>query len=950
MSGFFIGRGPELERLRAIATDPVVVIYGLPGIGKTEIAFRCANELVATPEWHGVPITRLVVHPELGGQLPTYLLARLTGRGAPDPLERLLDLLAREPHVVVIDDAHNAATAVAALIDGVARNAPTSRLIVTSRVELPVATAPVVVRLGALEPHDARELVIHLAARLAVEIGDPDAIVARGGGVPLVLRHLVVGHGAVNPIQSAIEVLDSEARQALIKLAALSGCSESRSAATRLVDERVLVTLTEHLLVDTGPDRIAVHGSVRDLVMPTADPQLVLETRRAAAGALWIEFEQQGRPLLAVNAICLSLTLGALEEAFSRLRAASRTIASAGLDLLLLPTLEGLARSGNVEAVLFVAQTYLRMSRIEDAESILDRLPADSPASPRALAIRATLAERVCDLPRATRLFRETIAKLPPGRARCLIEMRLAVVRALAGDDVSPALAEIERECPDLADVDRARLWWVRSIAAALDQDWEAATLAVDEGRRAATRAEAHDLEFLLLLLELLAASERGDLERCATVAAKVNQALPSQPLRDRMSDLYLGIAHLTQGRLAASIASLRNAYLELGRRRDILLASLAGHYLGRALLTRGDVAEAIEVLSAVTDRASTCGLVPLVGPAKVHLARALMSSGRDHEAVRLADELVDHTCCPVAAEARAVRAYVLAFAGDLTGGRRELARALARAGDREPLRSNLVLDQAQLEMLGGDPERVRIAALTVLEDETRRARPYARGRALVALATAELATGNTHRALEALDEVEEIATSYDIRHLRERAMLLRGATTPARGSIFDRVPAEHREGYLGLLRLLGLRSETIVVSSRAGVVHTDAAHLEGIAREHDLLVDLSTGRLFSRTGGLIKGRETAATILARLAESSEALAAEQLYMLVWGGTQYHPLRHRNTLYITLNRTRKLLRELGEERTVIVHDALGWSISSEIDVAIARRDPRTATQGGQRTV
>jgi len=953
VSGFFFGREPELERLRAIANDPVVVIYGLPGIGKTELAYRCANELLATPEWREVPLTRVIVDPEMESNFHTYLLARLTGQGSTTPLDRLLDVLARERHVIVIDDAHYAPTAIAALIDGVARHGAASRLVVTSRVELPIATTPIVVRLGALGPNDARALIAHLADRLGVHVDDPDVLVAQGGGSPLLLRHLVAGRGGgtTNPIEAAIEVLDSEARRSLVQLASLSGCSESRIAAAKLVDGRMLSTLTEHLLVDCGPDRIVVHDLVRDLVMNTADPQLVADSRRTAAGVLWEEFEQRHRPLLAVNAICLTLTTGDLDQAFARLKAASRTIASAGLDLLLLPTLERLACQGHAEAALFVARIYLRMSRIDDAATMLARVPSDRGTTTRVLALRASIAERVGDLAAAIRDFSEAIAQCAPGRARCLLRMRLAAVLALAGDDAgsTAALREVEDACAELGDVDLARLWWVRAIVHALHQDWDDVVAAVREGRRATARAGAHDLDFLLLLLELLAASEHADVARCEAIAAEVTRALPSQPLRDRMTGLYLGIAQLTRGQLDASIETLQHTYTELGRQRDTLLASLAGHYLGRALLTRGDVVAAIDVLGAVTQHAIECGLRPLVGPAQVHLARALISVGRDEEADRLVAPLVEHACRPVSTEALAIRAYVTAFAGDIGSARRELARAFDRAGDREPLRSNLVLDQAQLEMLGGDPERMRTAALTVLDDEARRSRPYARGRALAALATAELAVGNTHHALDALAEVETLATEYGIRHLRDRVNLLRGATAEARGSILERVPAEHRQGYLGLLRLLGLRPETVIVASRDGVVHTDASQLDAIAREHDVLVDVSSGTLIGRSGLRVKGRDTAASILARLADSPEPLSAEQLYHLVWGGREYHPLRHRNTLYIALNRTRKLLREIGEERDVIHHDALGWSISTEIDVAIARRDPRVTTAGERRS-
>jgi tetratricopeptide (TPR) repeat protein len=949
VSSFFFGRATELERLRAIASDSVVVIYGLPGIGKTELAFRCAGELLATPAWHGVPLTRVIVDPEMAPNFHNYLLARLTGHGDLNPLDRLLDLLARDRHVLVIDDAHHAPVAVAALIDGIGRVRAAGRLIVTSRVELPFSTTPITVRIGPLEPAAARALVGHMAERLGVHVDDVDALVAQGRGSPLVLHHLVAGRGrgtGGDPIQATIAVLDSEAQRALVQLAAISGCSESRLAASQLVDDRTLTTLTEHLLVECGPDRVSVHGLVRDLVMKEADPQLVADSRRTVAGVLWDEFEQRHRPLLAVNSICLGLTLGDVDQAFARLRAASRTIASAGLDLLLLPILEGFADRGHADAALVVARIYLRMSRIDDAASLLDRLPA-AQQSPRVLTMRATIAERVGDLPLAIRAFAEAITRTTSTRVWCLLGMRLAAVRAMAGDDAGAEamLREIETTCPELGDIDLARLWWVRGIIDALHQDWPSVLAAVGKGRRAATRAGARDLDYLLLLLELLAASENADVERCEQIANEVGRAQPSQPVRERMTDLYLGVSQLTRGQVDASIVTLQRAYAELGRQRDTLLASLAGHYLGRALLIRGDADAAVEVLAAVANVAVACGQVHLVGPGNAYLARALMSTGRDEEARRLAEPLVANPCLQVSAEASAVLAYVAAFAGDIGGARRQIAVALARAGDREPLRSNLILDHAQLEMLGGDPDRMRTAALTVLDDHVRRSRPYARGRALIALATAELAVGNMPSAIDALAECETVALSHGMRNLRDRVTLLRGATAQARGSVLDRVPAEHRNGYLGLLRVLGLRSETVIVSSREGLVHTDADHVAAIALEHDILVDVSTGTLIGRGGQRVKGRDTAATILSRLADSAEPLSAERLYQLVWGGREYHPLRHRNTLYIALNRTRKVLREIGEEREVIQHDGLGWSIAPEIDVAVVRRDPRVTTSG-----
>ena len=139
-----------------------------------------------------------------------------------------------------------------------------------------------------------------------------------------------------------------------------------------------------------------------------------------------------------------------------------------------------------------------------------------------------------------------------------------------------------------------------------------------------------------------------------------------------------------------------------------------------------------------------------------------------------------------------------------------------------------------------------------------------------------------------------------------------------------------------------------MIVTSRAGRVHTDPTSLPAIARHHDLLVDLTTGAIHGREGRVVEGRGVAASILVTLIESLEPVTAERLYQVVWGGNDYHPLRHRNTLYIALNRTRKLMEELGETREVIRRENTGWSISPDIDLAVARRDPRVSSAGDLR--
>ena len=949
MAGFFFGRTVELERLRALVQEPVAVVYGLPGIGKSELAYHVEGELLATTTLGALRAVRVTTEPHMEDVLHGYLLARMSGR--PGGLTELTDLLAREPHLLVIDDAHQASTATAALVDALMRRPrPASRIIVTSRIIIPVVTTPIIIKLGPMSLDETRALALHLAARQGVQLSDLDSVLVQSAGSPFLLRHLVAGRRrgttSIDPVQASIDTLHTETRRSLIRLAAVSGCSQSRLAAARLVpDDRVFQSLSDQFLVDAGPERVVIHGLVRDLVMGGADPTLVLESRRTAALVLWESYELHKQPLAAVEAICLSASSGDLDQALARLRAAGRTISNAGLDHLVLPVLERLSTGGNIDASLLAARIYLRMARIDDAARALETIPPGHEDNLALLVTKATIAERACRLDAATADFVRALGLAPTGRARTMLQMRLAIVRALAGDDDEVARLAIEVSValsnPD--DIDLGRLSWMRGIILALQLRWVECLAAIEEGRRAAQRAGATDLDYLLLLIELMATSELGNVTRSIALAAELAHGQPNEYLRQRMTLLYLGVSELAQGHVDRAVATLQRAFREYDLHHDTLLALLAGHYLGRALLLHGDMERSVDVLAGVVKRARDAGLRPLLGPGQLHLGRALLSVGRVAEAAELAEGLVHSPQDLIAGEAHALLAYKYAFGGDLDHARIEISTALAHVGDREPTWANLVLDQAYIELLGGDPERARTAALSIVEDERRMTRPYSRGRALFVVATADLAAGMVDPAIVTLAELDALAEQYGMNYLRARTALLRCATSQHGASILDRVPLEHQRGYLGILRVLGLRSETVIVTSRAGRIHTDVDALCKIARRHDVLVDLTTGRILGRSGRIVEGRGVAASILVTLAESTEPVGAERLYQVVWGGHDYHPLRHRNTLYIALNRTRKLLEQLGESREVIGREGDGWIIAREIDLAIARRDPRVST-------
>ena len=631
------GRVAELTRLQGLlGDDPVAVLIGLPGLGKTELVYRVEAELLAAAPR---PVTHVNVGPEHQGKLHGYLLERLTGQAQDPALSPLVDLLVREPHVLVIDDAQHAAAEVAVLIDRLMRRiGVASRLVVASRVMLPIETTPIVVRLEPLTPEDSHSLLHHLATRLGVHLDDISALVSRGGGSPLLLRQIVAGHGrgerSHDPLRGMIAALGEPASYALTQLAAMSTCSQSRRAAERLVpSDDILQSLHEQCLVELGPERVVVHSLVRDAVLAKADPELVLESRKQAAEALWREYEACRRPAVAIEAICLAASAGEFDAAMAQLQTASRAITDAGLDHLILPMLEKLAAQGSLDATLLAARIYVRTARIRDATRMMDLVRPNDRTLHRALVLRATLDERRGDLAAATRGFTTALEHTPPGSPRRWLGLRLAVLLALAGraDAADRALAELEQEIlggsessPE-ASRDAARYWWSQTLTRLARYEWDEALAAILEGLRIAGNVGDRELVFLFRLAGLLATSELGHVEQTREWADELTSAQRGEPIHSRLIDLFLGVVRFADGRLDEAVAHLRRAHEIHERDQDVLLATLAAHYLARAMLTEGSAAAACEVLRGIVESVLRHGMGALAGPTQALLGLSLI-------------------------------------------------------------------------------------------------------------------------------------------------------------------------------------------------------------------------------------------------------------------------------------------------------------------------------------
>src|SRR5262249_54797747 len=142
-----------------------------------------------------------------------------------------------------------------------------------------------------------------------------------------------------------------------------------------------------------------------------------------------------------------------------------------------------------------------------------------------------------------------------------------------------------------------------------------------------------------------------------------------------------------------------------------------------------------------------------------------------------------------------------------------------------------------------------------------------------------------------------------------------------------------------------GRRYELIDRRGRRPGTEREVAHE---CERRELVVDLARGAIIARGGQALHGRPVACALLARLIDAQpEPVSAETLFLDVWHGREYHPLRHRNTVYVGMSRLRRSLAELLPGREVIETAPGGWRLSDDLDAAAARLVPRPVGDRGR---
>ena len=912
----------------------------------------------------------------------------------------IAEQLEQTPRLLFIDDAHHIAPADAGLLLGyLSRRVRQSRIVVASRTEIIIdesAPPAVIHRLAPLSSEDTATLVAKLAERLGATALDAGRVFLQTGGSPFLVLRNVAGGGSASGLESTLTDLSADARDLLLLLA-VSQFEISIDDVTVAQLRPALSELSSRFLVDEGRAQLMVHDLVRDQLLRIVSPREISFAHRAAAELLTTRAEQQRTASDYVAVIHHLVLAGEIDEAWESAAQEYRVIAAAGIDHLLLEDLRTIGlrlhergdpagSSRNDDVTLLIARILVRRSHITEAADLLATIgDRGDRASLRWLLLAGEVAQRRGRLRDAEDLFRRAQAVAVTGAEQLHAALARADAASLAGNGVAArvVLSALQTQHMPMVPRNRARWGWSLALSYLFEERFIEGAAAAHAAAAAIADQPMDDLMALLAMLEMLALSECDQIDAARAILAKTELvATASGALRNQVLNGYRGVLEYHAGDLPLAARLLEGSFGHLAGHADQVLAVLAGYYRARVALAQGESDQAAELASRLTRMAIAAELETLVPHGRAVQSEALLVGGRVEEARALASLALTspRVCNQAASVSHAVLAEIAALDGDIVTARQLLTTAFAwEPNTNEVLppgvdysimvelrRAESAMTQAWLELLGGDVERAAHVAAVAHDYYRGTHRVALRNRAATLRALALICRGTAGDIAEAdvlLDAAGPIAASIgDARTLAlctlGQAALAKQRGTSGVGLLLDNgnemahtegrtlraarhelVPPAGTRALLARLGFMAGMRHRVVTRTSASIVSDQ--ELAVLRTAHRLVVEPARAVITARVDNearIDRGRPLACELLAVLVETQGAvIAAEQLFLAVWGAREYHPLRHRNTLYVAVKRLRTTLRELlNDDRDLIETAAGGWRIVDDLDAIVIR--------------
>ncbi|MFO0580599.1 MAG: ATP-binding protein, partial [Polyangia bacterium] len=514
----FVGRSDELARAHGLLVRaPALLVYGVPGIGKSEFVYRLIDELREDPAWRRArPVLLQAQRGQSAASLVSLLRLALEGPrrsplhpgAAPRPpagsdgeglsaqaLAGLVHALELRPHLVFLDDAHHLEEgALLALLSYLSRRVSKSRILVASRAELPLSPEgplPAVIRLPPLAAAETAALASQLVEQLGLEPLSGDVFGVTRGSPYHVQRVLMRSRGlpvsGEDPLLVTLRGLSPAARRLLLLCRILAGrmgelLGEGRTelpAIPELPELRAAQwELGRYFLVQAP--RYTVHELVWEAVAPAFSPEDHAQAHRTAA-RLCLSRSAAGRepvhvpepqPLDVLAALQHLLACGDGAAAWSIFVSSRRLLTAPSLEPLLLVVLAELQQSCPERAedvVIFCAQRLLRQARIGEARARLVALQRERGGllalGGQALRLLGHAAARAGELAAAAEPLDAACRARPDDPA---VRLELAWIAALQGDHGFAACRLEEATALVVLPLERVRLARQRALCALL--------------------------------------------------------------------------------------------------------------------------------------------------------------------------------------------------------------------------------------------------------------------------------------------------------------------------------------------------------------------------------------------------------------------------------------------------------------------------------------------------
>lgn len=831
-SPLFVGREAELARCRRLlGQSPLLLAYGLPGIGKTEFGYRLVAELRAMPRWRRSQPMLLRAH---AGERVEDMLARLArllhptpavhelaaASAAVDPaaLTALSHRLEQEAQLVFIDDAHHLdPTVLAGTLSYLARRISASRLLIASRVELPLPAEmppPTVVRLGPLSAAETGGLAVRLAECQGLSAPDSQTLPGRTYGSPRRLYGLVLKDPSLaaedkEAVAQTVRQLSTAARELLVLARVLAGrlpISTWQEPVVRAAAESAeLSALTRCQLIELG------QYTVPDLVWSAiAEEVTQAEVQRAHLRAAQLHHQHCAcdpvgaeAAAAALSAVEHYLAAGEPQPAWQIFHLWAPMFCGEQLvraALSLVPKLHHQLASRQVEIDLVAVRLLVGEGQLEPAQLLLRQ--AESVAAPemaqRCALLAGQVAQRAGQLSRAAELFRTAAALPGSASGQFLAAVHQAELAALRGESglarglletlAANAVRRAQWTQGERLQVACARVWMELLLGhpAAAAQAAQAAVGDTELGTSSPSRAPLppNDPQGRLLALTALAQSACGEVDLARRTLEKVRSFASATGAPSTQSvALCTGFVLLAAGQPAAARAPLQHAYGVFVAQQDLLPAAGAALALGECSLALGELAQALEQLGEAGRAATRAGCAPLQGLASALRASALLAAGRTESALALSAAVLEHSSATPRARAlaRSVRWRVYALAGDTSRAAQELAAAAAEAIESEQpvLLLQLELERAEFAAAHGLPAAALEHGERAERAYTARGMQHEAARARLALALALVtrrAASDLSRGQELLTDASELANRRGYAPLLLAAALIEAA------------------------------------------------------------------------------------------------------------------------------------------------------------------------------